>query len=221
MRQPLPHRMEYHAGRSSRMSGRQKGRRTKKPTHAETHGWAVMAGSSNGPSRSSNKYRRRVIYRSRKTLVKPSSLSCSDITYFRKEIWETGPWPPVLVPLSRRSRRCHDADAGRKIDTTSATLINAMICGGDTISRLDGHGRPGAASGEFAVLAIDAPPLNMRGGMVPAEVVAPDHPITEAMPLECVAPLQTIVRSARRHSSPRQRLAPKEGARWFAFRPRS
>jgi hypothetical protein len=62
---------------------------------------------------------------------------------------------------------------GRKIETTSAPLIEAMICGGDTISRLGGQGRPGVASGAFAVLAIDAPPVNLRGGMVPAEVVAP------------------------------------------------
>ncbi len=44
---------------------------------------------------------------------------------------------------------------------------------------------------------------------MPAEVVAPDHPINEATALECVAPLQTIVRSARPHSSPRQAACPK------------
>jgi hypothetical protein len=49
---------------------------------------------------------------------------------------------------------------GRRIGTTSATLIKAMICKVETISRLVGHGRPGIADGEFAVLAIDAPSLN-------------------------------------------------------------
>ncbi len=36
---------------------------------------------------------------------------------------------------------------GWKIDTTSAILIKAMICEGDTISRLVGHGRPGIPLG--------------------------------------------------------------------------
>jgi hypothetical protein len=70
-----------------------------------------------------------------------------------------------MAPGSRAAFPCDHRVAtmptpGRKIDATSATLIKAMICGGDTISRLGGHGRRGIASGEFAVLAIDAPLLN-------------------------------------------------------------
>ena len=113
-------------------------------------------------------------------------------------VWTIAPGSRAAFPGDHRVATT--STPGRKIDTTSATLIKVMICEGDTISRLGGHGRPGVASGEFDVLAIDAPPLNPRGGMVPAEVVAPDHPINEATALECVAPLQTIVRSARPHT---------------------
>ena len=48
---------------------------------------------------------------------------------------------------------------------------------------------PGVASGEIPVLEIDAPPLNMRGGLVPAQVGGPDYPINVAMASGCVAPL--------------------------------
>ena len=213
--------MDHHAGRSSRMSGRQKGRRINQPTHAKTHGWAIMAGLSNCLSSASGKHRHKVIYAKLENPCQANSFFFLDITPLLREIQETGPWPR----FSRRFPGDHGVATtptpGRTIETTSAPLIEAMICEGDTISRLGGDGRPGVASGEFAVLAIDAPPLNMRGGMVPAEVVAPEHPINEATALECVAPLQTIVRSARPHYSPRQRLAPREGARWFAFHPRS
>ena len=37
-----------------------------------------------------------------------------------------------------------------KLDTASATLLDAFICEGDTIARPGGQGRPGVARGEFA-----------------------------------------------------------------------
>ena len=67
--------MDYHAGRSSRMSGRQKGRRINQPTHAKTHGWVIIAGLSNCLSSASGKHRHRVMYRSRKTPVKQALFS--------------------------------------------------------------------------------------------------------------------------------------------------
>jgi hypothetical protein len=77
---------------------------------------------------------------------------------------------------------------GGKIDTTSAILIQATICEGNTIARHGGQGHPRVADSEFAVPAINAPPLSLRGGLVPAEVVAPDHPINVVTASECAAP---------------------------------
>ena len=67
--------MDHHAGRPSRIFGRQKGRRINQPTHAKTHGWALMSGLSNCLSSASGKHRRRVMYRSRKTPVKQALFS--------------------------------------------------------------------------------------------------------------------------------------------------
>src|SRR5262245_47789870 len=74
-----------------------------------------------------------------------------------------------------------------------------MTCEGDTNFHLGGHGRPGVASGESAVPATDALPLNLWGGLVPAEGCAPDHPINEETASECTAPLQTVFLSVRSH----------------------
>ena len=103
--------MDHHAGRSSRMSGRQKGRRINQPTHAKTHGWVIMAGLSNCLSSASGKH-------GHTSNLPKSQNSCQASSFFTlisstsEEIQKTGPWPPVLATLSRRPSRRQDADAG-------------------------------------------------------------------------------------------------------------
>ena len=87
---------------------------------------------------------------------------------------------PVLVPLSRRTSRCHDADAGLEDRRQVGPFIKSMICGATRSLALAGMVAQGSPAASVAVLAIDAPPWNSRGGRVPAEVVAPDDPINEA-----------------------------------------
>jgi hypothetical protein len=134
----------------------------------------------------------------------------SAVRYFdaSERSWILGHSPRFSCRFPGDHRFATSPPSGWKIDTTSATLIMAKVCECDTISRLGGYGRPGVASGEFVALAIDAPLSTLRGGRVPAEVVAPDYPINGETALKCVVPLQFIIRPTGPPLSPRQRLAP-------------
>jgi DNA-binding transcriptional LysR family regulator len=78
-----------------------------------------------------------------------------------------GPQVPESIHRWLSDARGRSSALERKIDTTSVTMIKAMIRQGDAVSLLHPDTiRSEVLSGEFTVLEFDAPPLVFHAGIV-------------------------------------------------------